>query len=310
MRILLLVLLAPFTAEFLLGDQYLAGPPELGRQLGMFALFAAFYGAAALLIREAVRRAGRGWPTMLVLALAFGVFEEGLLTQTLFNPHYLGLDLLSAGHVRWLGIGGPWTVYVLTLHVVWSIGAPIAIAEALFGREPWLRKVGVSLWSVSLVLGAVATFAVTYSFGHFVARPAQLAGAAVVVGALVFAAFRFRAPAWSSTPGNPWVAFALGLGASSAFQLLRGVDGFPWLLVGVLLALEAGTAVVVRRLRPPAFPLAAGALSTYCWLGLKSTIPHGTTAIIEQSILIVVAVALLAVTARRSRALIAAERVH
>jgi hypothetical protein len=41
MRILTLALLAPLTAEFLLGDQYLTGPPELGRQLGMFALDAA-----------------------------------------------------------------------------------------------------------------------------------------------------------------------------------------------------------------------------------------------------------------------------
>lgn len=302
---LTLALLSPFTAEFLLADQYLSGPPELGRQLGMYALFVAFYGGAALLIRETARRAGRGWPTMLVLALAFGVFEEGLLTQTLFNPHYLGLDLLTPAHVPGLGIGGLWTVYVLTLHVVWSIGAPIAIAETLFGREPWLKKAGIGLWSAAVVLGAAGTFAVTYVIGHFTAHPAQLAGAAVVVAALAFVAFRFRTPSWTSTPGNPWGAFALGLGASSAFQLLHQVNGFPWLLVGLLPALEAGTAAVVRRLRPPAFPLAAGALSTYCWLGMKSTIPHGAAAITEQTVLIVVAVVLLIVTSRRSHPFIA-----
>jgi hypothetical protein len=300
---LTLTLLSPFTAEFLLADQYLAGPPELVQQLVMFALYVAFYGAAALLIRETVRRRGRGWPTMLTLALAFGVFEEGLLTQTLFNPHYLGLDLLSSGHVPVLGIGGPWTVYVLTLHVVWSIGAPIAITEALFGREPWLRKAGVRLWSVTLALGAAATFGVSYAMGHFLAHPAQLAGAAVVAVALVVAAFRFRSAVWTSTPGNPWVALALGVGASSAFQLLRGLDSLPWLVVGLLLALEAATAVAILRLRPPAFPLAAGAVLTYCWIGMKSTIPHGVTAIVEQSVLILVAVALLVVTSRSTRPL-------
>ncbi|WP_326956554.1 hypothetical protein [Amycolatopsis sp. NBC_01286] len=311
MRILTLALLAPFTAEFLLADQYLAGPPELGQQLGMFALYVAFYGAAALLIREAARRAGRGWPTILTLALAFGVFEEGLLTQTLFNPHYLGQDLLSFGHVPLLGIGGPWTLYVLTLHVVWSIGAPIAIAEALFGREPWLKKVGLSLWSASLLVGAVATFAITYAFAPFVAHPAQLAGAALVVVALVVTAFRFRAPAWSLTPGRPWVAFVLGLGASTAFQLVfRSVDSLPWLLVGLLLAIEAATVVAVVRLRPPAFPLAAGATLTYCWLGLKTAIEHGPAAIFEQSALIVVSVALLVVTARRVRTQVSVRMVH
>lgn len=304
MRIFTLALLAPFTAEFLLADQYLAGPPALGRQLGMFAAFVAFYGAAAILIREFARRAGRGWPTILTLALAFGVFEEGLLTQTLFNPHYLGLDLLSFGHVPGLGFGGPWTVYVLTLHVVWSISAPIAITEALFGREPWLKKAGIGLWSAAFVLGSAATFAVSFALGHFLAHPAQLAGAAVVVAALVFAAFRFRAPAWPSTPGNPWVALALGFGASSAFQLVFAtMHTLPWLLVGLLLSLEAATVAAVRRWRPPAFPLAAGAVLTYCWLGLESAVQHGTTAIIEQSVLILVAVALLVVTTRARRPL-------
>jgi hypothetical protein len=39
----------------------------------------------ALLIREVARRTGCGWPTIVVLALAFGVLEEGLLTCS--PPH-------------------------------------------------------------------------------------------------------------------------------------------------------------------------------------------------------------------------------
>jgi len=300
-----LATLSPFTAEFLLGDQYLAGPPELGRQLGMFALFVAFYGAAALLIREVTCRMGRGWPTMLVLSLAFAVFEEGLLTQTLFNPHYLGLDLLSFGYIPALGIGAPWTVYVLTLHVVWSIGTPIAIAEALFGREPWLKKVGVSLWSVAFVLGSAATFGIGYAFGgtHFIAHPAQLGTAALLVVALVVLALRaFRRLAWTSTPGNPWVAFALGLGATVAFQVvLRESEFFgpAWLVTGLMLALSVISTYVVLRMRTPAFPLAAGALLTYCGLGLQMAVKQGGVAAAEQVILTLVAVGLLVVTSRQ-----------
>jgi hypothetical protein len=194
---------------------------------------------------------------------------------------------------------------------VWSIGAPIAVAEALFGREPWQKKVGLSLWSVSLVVGAIATFAITYSFASFVAHPAQLAGAALVVIALAVAASRFHAPAWTSTPGNPWVAFALGLGASSAFQLVfRSMDSLPWLLVGLLLVIEVATVFAVTRLRPPAFPLAAGALITYCWLGLKTATEAGATAIFEQSALVLVTVALLVVTVRRVRTSVSVPKVH
>src|SRR6478609_3197413 len=138
------------TAEFLLGDQYLSGGSPAG-QVAELVLYVAFYGSAAVVIREVARRSGRGWPTMLLMALAFGVVEEGLLTQSLFNPDYLGLHKLSFGYLPTLGIGLPWTIFVLTLHVVWSIATPIAVAEAVFPeREPWLgpkRVAGLAAWT-------------------------------------------------------------------------------------------------------------------------------------------------------------------
>jgi len=139
-----LAVFAPLMAEFVLGDQYLSGRIDAGQQIGEFVLYVLWYGMAAVLIREIARRTGRGWPTILLLGLGFALVEEGLLTQSLFNPHYLGLDLLSYGQVGWLGIGLPWTVFVLTLHVVWSIATPIALVESLWpGRDPiasWQRS--------------------------------------------------------------------------------------------------------------------------------------------------------------------------
>jgi hypothetical protein len=49
-------------------------------------VLAPMYGGGALLIREVVRRRGLGWPSIILLALACGVLEEGLITQSLFNP--------------------------------------------------------------------------------------------------------------------------------------------------------------------------------------------------------------------------------
>src|SRR5690242_1417016 len=92
-----LIFLSPFVAEFLLGDFPVTMLPSL--------LFLAWmYGCGALLIRELTRRAGRGWPTMALLALAFGVLEEGLVTQSLFNPNYVNAHLLDEGFVPSLGI--------------------------------------------------------------------------------------------------------------------------------------------------------------------------------------------------------------
>ena len=62
---------------------------------------------------------------MFLLALAYGVIEEGLVTQTLFNPSYYGLDLLRETHVPAFGIGVWWTLFVLTLHTVWKTSPSI-----------------------------------------------------------------------------------------------------------------------------------------------------------------------------------------
>src|SRR5438094_7564194 len=111
-----LFFVAPLVAEFLLGNL----PIKL---LGALVILAPLYGGGALLIREVVRRTGRGWSSIFVLAFAYAVLEEAFTTQTLFNPDYLHLNmhLLQPAYIPVLGIGAWWTIFVLTLHTVWSI---------------------------------------------------------------------------------------------------------------------------------------------------------------------------------------------
>jgi hypothetical protein len=129
-----LFLLAPLAAEFLLGNLPITA-------LFSLVLLAPLYGGGALLIREVARRTGRGWPTILLLGLAYGILEEGVTTQSLFNPDYAGQRLLDHGFVPGLGIAVPWTLFVLTLHTVWSIATPIALVETIVRRPgPWPRS--------------------------------------------------------------------------------------------------------------------------------------------------------------------------
>ena len=83
----LLTLLAPIVAEFLLGDFSI-------RKIGIALALLPLYGGGALLIREIARRTGRGWPTIVLLAVAYSLLEEAFLTQSLFNPNYVGQRLL------------------------------------------------------------------------------------------------------------------------------------------------------------------------------------------------------------------------
>jgi hypothetical protein len=181
-----LVLLAPLVAEFLLGNLPITMLPAL-------VALAPMYGGGALLIREVVRRARRGVPTMLVLGTAYGVVEEGLVTQSLFNPDYAHAHLLDEGFVPALGIAGPWTVFVITLHAVWTTTVPIVLVESCVpGRRttPWLGRTGLIVAAVLFVAGSVANTAFTVAMDPFVAPPVRLASAALVAAALVVLAFR------------------------------------------------------------------------------------------------------------------------
>ena len=221
-----LFFLAPLVAEFFLGDFPLTM---------IFAIvpLALWYGGSAVLIRETVRRRGLGWPSILLLGCAFAVVEEGLLTMSLFNPDYAGAHLLDKGYIPALGIGTTWTIYVLCLHIGWSIATPIALAEAAAGQRgnvPWLGRRGLIVTWVCVALGAVFTFATNYpQFGHFVASPAQLLACFVIAASCVVVAL--CRPVWTSrgrtrrgSAPSPWWVFAVIFLCAGAFQLDSAID--------------------------------------------------------------------------------------
>src|SRR6478736_4342888 len=205
---LTLFFLGPFVAEFLLGNLPITVLPAM-------IVLAPMYGGGALLIRESARRVGRGWPSILVLGLAYAVLEEAFTTQTLFNPNYLKLNLhlLDHAYIPWLGMGAWWTTFVLTLHVVWSIGVSIALAEALVpDREttPWLARRGLVVTALVFGLGIAITTAMTLHGDRYIAPAPKLVSAGIVVALLVALAFWMpnRAADGAGTAPSPWVVGA------------------------------------------------------------------------------------------------------
>src|SRR3954468_11985130 len=182
-----LFFLAPFISEYLLGDFPLT-------KLGYMFILAPMYGGGALLIREVVRRSSKGWPTILLLAFAYAVLEEALTTQTLFNPNYLKLNLhlLDPAYIPALGIGGWWTIFVLTLHTVWSISTSIALIEAWVPERasmPSLGRVGLSIDSLLFVVAAGASTRFQMKNDPFRASEAQFVVSGIVVVVAVVVAF-------------------------------------------------------------------------------------------------------------------------
>ena len=263
-------------------------------------LYVAYYGSAAVVIGEVARRSGRGWPTMLLMALAFGVVEVGLLTQSLFNPDYLGLHKLSFGYLPTLGIGLPWTIFVLTLHVVWSIATPIAVAAAVFPeREPWLGPKRVAgLAALYLVTGALLC-AGSMAATTFRPSTAQLVVSVCVALAAVAAAFGMPRAGAGAAPAESPVSRAGLAGLLVAFVCLSVFQlgheaGPPWFACTVMLVALAALGAFVLRWRFPAGGLGAGAVLVYVWVGLANAAEHGAGAVAEQAVLVALVLAALA----------------
>lgn len=75
-----LVVLTPLIAELALGSTPI-------RMAWLVLLWVPIYGAGVLLIRELVVRRGRGWPSILLLAAAYELLEDGIGLQALTSPH-------------------------------------------------------------------------------------------------------------------------------------------------------------------------------------------------------------------------------
>ena len=124
--------------------------------------------------------------------------------MSLFNPDYVDAHLLDQGFVPALGIAVPWTIFVLTLHTVWSISVPIALVEEWTPRRttPWLRTPGFVIACVLLAVGCVSTTASTYGNEHYLAAWPKLLAVAVVVIALIAAAFALPGRTGVAVPGE------------------------------------------------------------------------------------------------------------
>ena len=303
-----LFFLAPFVSEYLLGDFPLT-------KLAYMFILAPMYGGGALLIREVVRRWGKGWPTILMLAFAYAVLEEAFTTQTLFNPNYLKLNLhlLTPAYIPELGIGGWWTIFVLTLHTVWSISTSIALIEGCVPERattPWLGGIGLTIDSLLFVLAAVASTRFQMKNDPFRASEAQFVVSGLIV--VVAAAVAFLLPAQPAgidpAPApSPWFAGALGLIAGSIFLIVPAT--WAWGAVAIYLTLDLIVIVAVSSMSHHSgwsgshrLGLAGGAALAYGWHAFFQQPVDGTTGLTirgSNALCLLIVLALISFAARQ-----------
>ena len=244
---LLVLCLAPVTAEYLIGyDDTLTNPAAL--IFGVL-LFGPIYGAPAVLIREIVRRRQRGWASILLLAAAFGLIQAGLVDQSLFDPDYRDIpywqSMREPTYLPWAGSSAYMVLTFVAGHVFGSIAAPIAAAESWWPRrrdEPWLGRAGLTMIAGLWAFGAWFILRDQFGTTSFRISPGQFAGTVVAVAILVVLALWGKGPTLrpSGRPAPPWWVVAL---VTAVLLAVRSLVPSNW--TGTLLAVAAITVWVV-----------------------------------------------------------------
>jgi hypothetical protein len=238
--VLFVFVLAPVTAEYLIGyDDTLTNPAAL---IFGIVIFGPLYGAPAVLIRDVTRRRGLGWPTMLLLATAFGLVEAGLFDQSMFDPDYRDIPywplMREPTYLPGTGTSAYMALTFVAGHVFGSICAPIALAESWWPRrrrEPWLGSFGLGVVSVLWLLAGWLILQDQLATSRSRISTGQLVGTLVVVLLLVVAALtRPRNPLLRT--GNVPAPWLVGL-VSAALLTVRSVVPTGW--IGTMAAFGA-----------------------------------------------------------------------
>lgn len=143
-----LIFLTPLIAELTFGST----PTRFAY---LILLWLPIYGAGILLIRELVARTGRGWPSIILLGLAYELAEDGLGLQALTSPNlYHAADWAP----QILGFNVAYWLLNIIYHVVFSAVIPIFITNLLFPAfkdRPYLKKGGLVWVTLCALIGVV-----------------------------------------------------------------------------------------------------------------------------------------------------------
>ena len=186
---------------------------------------ALLYGCGALLAREAVVRWGKGWFSLLLLGAAYGIYEEGIVVRSFFDPHWMDLDKLGV-YGRAAGVNWVWTVHLTHFHALVSIAASVAVVELLYPNrraQPWLTRKQIRWCAVGLLSWTVLGFGVN----DYAPPLGWYALSWAAVGALIWAARRI--------PARPFPPRERAVPRPRRFWWLGfvGMLGYFWLVYSV-----------------------------------------------------------------------------
>jgi hypothetical protein len=245
---LTLLILAPLLGELVSGHQ---PPLELCNPLSVLLLMLP-YGFGALVCRELIRRWKKGWLSLVLLGVAYGLYEEAIVVRSFFDPNWMELNILKPYYA--LGVNWTYAEMLVHFHVLVSIGASVILAEMLYpkGREEtWLGNRGLTVCIIGLGLWFPAGWLMT---SYVPPWPGYVLSWTAIAGLILAARFvpaNFPLPLKKTVP-HPFFFLLLGFLNMTLFFVAVYVLPETWapplaLSVIGLVLLDALTLWVVLR---------------------------------------------------------------
>jgi hypothetical protein len=221
-------------------------------------LLLVMYGAGVLLIREAVVRVGGGWPSLVLLGVAYELAEDGIGLQALTSP-----DMYGAADWGWRLGGANLTYWAgqLGVHVVFSVLVPIMLIGLIYPAHrdrPLLRRGGLVVLGILTVVGVVGLRFVISAIQDpgYRTPPPWIAAFLAAIALLAVIALRVvprTTPQPTAQPAPQPVVVGV----------LAGVATFGFLLMTLPLALRPGHGTLLGDVVPAPVPIVLAALVAF-----------------------------------------------
>lgn len=239
-----LLVIAPVVGELISGS---APPPEFFHPLTII-IFLMLYGCGALLCRELVIRWGKGWTSLLLLGMAYGVFEEGIVVRSFFDPTWMDLGAMATYGRLW-GVNWVWVEHLIHYHALFSVVISVTIVELLYPQrrnERWVSKRGmIACWICVGLTVPIGYLLTPYDSANIliVLTWASIIGLGLIAKAIPARVFP---PKTVSTPGTRrfwWLAFIGFLTYFIGVYALSETAILPFPVTMILLLLLDGFAL-------------------------------------------------------------------
>jgi hypothetical protein len=258
---LTLVISAPILTEIVSGNT--PAHALLNPRIDLFLLVA--YSLPLLVIREVFLRWRLPALGLFLLGLAYGIWNEGLLAQTLIRHEHVPMEQFD-GYIYAAGFNFSWAAVIVPWHALLAVAFPMALAGGLFPSCERKRFLGNRTFAaLTAILAALILFISVARKPH-----PQMLVCLFAMSTLVFLAYLLRGSQAAESRSHPRQAIPFLLGALAYPAFIFGAIALASNRVpasayfAIIFAIFAGLAALGRRYNVNTAPAATGfALGAY-----------------------------------------------